>query len=211
MDKNNIEDIYPLAPMQKGILFHTLSAPESGVYVQQSVYTLHGDLDVSAFRRAWQRVVTRHPILRTLFLWEQRDKPLQVVRQRVKLPWMQHDWRGLSPAEQKERLEIFLEADRDRGFELSRAPLMRLFLIQVAEDAYHFIWSRHHLLVDMWSSSLVLKDLCAFHKAFQRGEDLSLEPAPCTETTSLGCGGRICPEPRSSGGKGSKVSRHRLP
>ena len=178
MDKNNIEDIYPLAPMQKGMLFHTLSAPESGVYFQQTVYTLHGDLDVSAFIRAWQRVVERHPILRTLFLWEQRDKPLQVVRQRVKLPWMQHDWRGLSPAEQQERLEVFLEADRDRGFELSRAPLMRLFLIQVAEDAYHFIWSRHHLLLDMWSGSLVLKDVCAFYKAFQQGEDLYLEPAP---------------------------------
>ena len=82
--------------MQKGMLFHTLYAPESGVYFQQTVYTLHGDLDVSAFIRAWQRVVERHPILRTLFLWEQRDKPLQVVRRRVKLPWMQHDWRGLS-------------------------------------------------------------------------------------------------------------------
>ena len=177
MNKNNIEDIYPLTPMQKGMLFHTLSAPESGVYFQQLVYTLHGDFDVSAFIRAWQRVVERHPILRTLFLWEQRDQPLQVVRRRVKLPWVQHDWRGLSPAEQQERLEVFLDADRDRGFELSRAPLMRLSLIQVAEDVYHFIWSRHHLLLDMWSGSLVREEVFAFYQAFQRGEVLHLEPA----------------------------------
>ena len=53
---------------------------------------------------------------------------------------------------------------------------MRLSLIQVAEDVYHFIWSRHHLLLDRWSSSLVLKEVFAFHKAFQQGEDLHLEP-----------------------------------
>jgi len=60
----NIEDVYPLSPMQQGMLFHSLFAPASGVYIQQPNYELHGNLDISAFERAWQ-VVDRHPILRT--------------------------------------------------------------------------------------------------------------------------------------------------
>ena len=178
MDRNNVEDIYsPLAACRRACSSTPCTRPGRACTSQQTVYTLRGDLSVSAFKRAWQQVVERHPILRTLFLWERRDEPLQVVRRRVDLPCVQEDWRGLSPVEQQTRLQAYLEADRDRDFELSRAPLMRLALIRLAEEVFHFIWSRHHLLLDRWSSSLVLREVFAFHQAFQRGEDLHLEPA----------------------------------
>jgi surfactin family lipopeptide synthetase C len=83
--QDKIEAIYPLSPMQQGMLFHTLYTPESGVYFEQLCFTLNGDdrhpgLDVAAFERAWQSLIDRHPALRTVFAWETRDKPLQVVR-----------------------------------------------------------------------------------------------------------------------------------
>src|SRR5215831_8169721 len=131
MTMKNVEDIYPLSPMQQGMLFHTLCAPRSGVYFEQLSCTLQGDLNIPAFHRAWQQVVDRHPILRTCFVWEGLDEPLQIVRQQVQLPWAQHDWQEFSPDEQQERLEVFLQADRERGFELTQAPLLRLALIQV--------------------------------------------------------------------------------
>ena len=177
MSRKNIEDIYSLSPMQEGMLFHTLYAPESGVYFEQTAYTIHGHFNVPAFKQAWERVVERHPILRTLFHWKGRDEALQVVRQRVRLPWTQQDWRGLPPAEQENRLESVLKADRERGFDLSEAPVMRLALIQSAEDAYYFILSRHHLLLDRWSVSIVFKEVFAFYEAFNRGQDLHLEPS----------------------------------
>ncbi len=68
--KPNLEAIYPLSPMQEGLLFHSLYASRSEAYFEQFAYTLHGDLDVQAFKHTWQQVVTYHPILRTLFLWE---------------------------------------------------------------------------------------------------------------------------------------------
>jgi hypothetical protein len=93
----------------------------------------------------------------------------------VSLPWQQHDWRGLSSVEQQEQLEAFIQAERKQGFELSEAPLMRLALIQMDDDVYEFIWSHHHLLLDGWSLSLVLKEVFAFYEAFCQGQDLHLK------------------------------------
>ena len=162
--------------MQQGMLFHSLYAPESGVYFEQLSCTLRGDLDIPAFERAWQRVVDRHPVLRTSFVWKQLDKMLQVVHRRVKLPLEQQDWRGLPPAEQTARLEALLQRERRRGFDLSQAPLIRLALIRTAEDAYYFVWNHHHILLDGWSQPLLLKEVFAFYEAFRRGQDLHLEP-----------------------------------
>src|SRR5215213_3271851 len=100
-NRQTVEDIYPLAPLQQGMLFHSLSAPASGVYVEQVQCVLRGELNVSAFERAWQAVVARHPALRTAFVWEDLDEPMQAVRREVKLPWDWQDWRGYAADEQQ--------------------------------------------------------------------------------------------------------------
>ena len=87
----NIEDIYELSPMQAGMLFDTLYAPESSVYTTQISLTFDGTLDPDAWRRAWQRVLERHPALRTAFYWDGLAKPLQVVHAQVELPWETQD------------------------------------------------------------------------------------------------------------------------
>jgi len=182
MNGENIEDIYELSPMQHGLLFHTLAAPNSGVYFEQLSCTLQGNLDIAAFKRAWQKVVDRHPILRTAFYWQDLDRPYQVVYREVDLPIAQQDWRELSAIEQQQRLEVFLQSDRDRGFELSQAPLMRLALIRLADDTYQFIRSHHHILLDGWSWSLLWKEIHAFYQAFSQNRDLNLElPRPYRE------------------------------
>lgn len=177
MSKRNIEAVYPLSPMQQGMLFHSLYAPESGVYFEQLSCTLRGALDVRAFERAWQRVVERHPVLRTSFVWKRLDKTLQVVHRRVRLPLEQQDWRGLSPAKQEARLEAFLQAERSRGFNLAQAPLVRLALMRTGENGHRFVMSHHHLLLDGWSLPLLMKEVMTFYEAFSRGRELYLEPS----------------------------------
>ena len=169
-----IEDIYPLSPMQQGLLFHALYDPKSQLYFEQYSCTVQGHLDFSAFQRAWQQVVDRHSALRASFCWEGLSKPVQVIRRRVPLTCQRQDWRDLSADEQETQLGIFLEADRERGFDLSRAPLIRLALLQLADTQYQFIFSHHHLLFDGWSLPLILKEVFASFEAFQRGEDLAL-------------------------------------
>lgn len=172
--RSNIEDIYPLSPMQQGMLFHTLYAPASGVYCEQWQCLLHGRLQVVALQHAWQHVVERHQVLRTTFHWENRAEPFQVVHRRVEVPWQQYDWRTLCPQEQAQRLEAFLTADRTQGFALAQAPLLRLTLIQMAEDVYQLVWTYHHLLLDGWSLPVLLKEVFQCYEALCAGRELHL-------------------------------------
>ena len=76
--KKNVEAIFPLSPMQEGMLFHSLSDKDSGLYVEQSACTLAGDLDPAALRRAWEGVLSRHSVLRASFHWEEVERPVHI-------------------------------------------------------------------------------------------------------------------------------------
>ena len=162
--------------MQQGMLFHTIYASGSNVYFTQFCCTLKGQLDIQNLERAWQQTVNRHPTLRTSFLWEGLDQPVQVVSRQVSMPLTQHDWRAFSETEQHQRLADFVSTDRQRGFELSKPPLMRLALFQLANEAFHLVWSCHHILMDGWSLGLLMGELIAFYEAARRRQQPAFEP-----------------------------------
>ncbi|GMU11502.1 non-ribosomal peptide synthetase [Corallococcus caeni] len=173
-----LEDLYPLSPMQQGMLFHTLLEPASGAYFEQRSWSFHSALDLGALKQAWEDVIAHHPVLRTSFFWQGLESPLQAVHARVTLPWSELDWRGLSSGEQQARLETFLAEDRARGFELAHAPLMRLALIRTEEQAWRLVWSFHHLLTDGWSSALLRKAVFTRYAALAQGKAPALEKGP---------------------------------
>jgi len=175
MSRKNIEAIYPLSPMQQGILFHTIYAPGSGDYIIQLSCRCEGKLDVAAFKRAWAQVITRNSVLRTSFVWQRQGEPLQVVHRQVELVIDVHDWRGMEEAEQQKQLQMQLADDRRRGFDLQRAPLMSVQLAQTGEQSYWFVWSAHHLLMDGWSLPLLLKEVFSYYEAYSQGRELQLE------------------------------------
>ncbi len=162
--------------MQQGMLFHSVAAPESGVYLVHLGYVLKGSLDVSAFAQAWKHVFERHPILRTSFHFEGLDKPVQVVHRDVELPLVQHDWRALAEDEQEAQLASWLEGERRRGIPLDLAPLSRFSLLRTGQQSYRFFWSFHHILMEGWSASLVLSDVFAAYRALLAGGQPQLEP-----------------------------------
>jgi amino acid adenylation domain-containing protein/non-ribosomal peptide synthase protein (TIGR01720 family) len=175
--QREVEDLYPLSPLQEGMLYHALDAPGSGVYVQQVTCDLHGDLDLDAFRRAWERVAERHTVLRTAFAWRDLPAPMQLVRPRVPVAIACLDWGDVPAAERAARLHDWLEEDRRRGLQLTEAPVMRLTLVRGGPRLHHFVWTYHHLLLDGWSLPAVLDEVLAFFRAFSGGEDLDL-PRP---------------------------------
>lgn len=172
-----IEDAYALSPLQQGMLFNALSEPGSGVDIEQLCCELRESLDVETLQRAWQRVVARHPALRTSLRWQDLAEPLQEVHSQVDLPWEEHDWRKISGSSRDERLAAFLNEDRRRGFDLMRAPLFRLSLLRHGDAAFHLIWTVHHTALEGRSIALVIAEAFAFYEAFCQGRELS-PPAP---------------------------------
>ncbi|WP_394838601.1 amino acid adenylation domain-containing protein [Pendulispora rubella] len=170
----DVEDIYPLSPLQQGLLFHVLYEPDTGVYLEQLWMTLTGSLDEGRLRAAWDRVIERHPALRTGFVWDGLDEPMQIVvpAGSARAAWQQGDWRGLDTAERDARLQRFLAEDRTEAFPLAEPPLMRLALFRTGEREHLLVWTIHHLVVDGWSLPLILREVGAYYE--HRGATLAL-------------------------------------
>lgn len=177
MDKKNIETIYALSPAQQGMLYETLSAPTSGIHIEQLLCTLEGELDVSAFEHAWQWAMNRHAILRTGFVWENLAEPLQVVFRQVRVPLEQFEWGALSTQEQQARIDDYLKEDRQRRFKFAHAPVMRLALFHLSSDKYYFLWTVHHILMDGWCNALVVNEVLSCYQALSNKRTFSLKPA----------------------------------
>jgi phthiocerol/phenolphthiocerol synthesis type-I polyketide synthase E len=165
------EDVYPLSPLQQGLLYHSLEAPETGRYLEQMSCTLTGEIDLDAFELALQRAADRHAVLRTSFLWEDLERPLQVVHTRVRLPLFLEDWRGRSEAEQGQAFAALRIADRERGFDVTTAPLLRVTLCRVTDDSWRLLSTHHHLLLDGWSSVRVVTEVLTTFNLLISGGD----------------------------------------
>src|SRR5437868_11202666 len=171
----DLEDAYPLSPMQQGLLFHVLHEPGTEEYFEQFSCRLRGKLEPEIFRKAWNRVVNRHTLLRTAFCWEHLRGVAQIVMRRVTLEWQDIDWRTRLTDEADAGLDDFLKADRRRGFSLGEAPLMRIALIRLADDEHELVWSHHHLLLDGWSAPIVVREVFAVYNGYITGSEIDLE------------------------------------
>ena len=174
----SIQDIYPLSPMQQGMIFHAMNEPHSGVYIQQMKLVVQGKLSTEAFTQSWQYILDRHAALRTCFFVDDSKEPVQVVCQGVKLPVAVHDCRHFSSEQQQKVLCEYIQQDRKRGFDPQKAPLMRFAIFQSKEETSHIIWTFHHALMDGWNLSLLIKEFLTFYEALLQGGPIPALPQP---------------------------------
>jgi amino acid adenylation domain-containing protein/non-ribosomal peptide synthase protein (TIGR01720 family) len=175
-NNRQIEDIYPLTPMQRDMLFHRLRHFEPNLYFLHLTVVLRG-LNVPAFEKAWQWTVDRHPNLRTTFVWEGLNEPLQLVHRQVAMQFQQADWRPLSAEQQEEQLNDYVLELRRQGCELKQAPHTRLALFRITDDDYQFAWSFNYMLQDGWSFPLIMSDVLTCYDALCAGQVIEKEKA----------------------------------
>jgi amino acid adenylation domain-containing protein len=172
-------DVYPLTPMQAGMLFHSLMAPGSGMYIQQMGCTIDGDLDANAFEASWRLAMSRHAILRTSFRLEDGDEPVQLVHAAsglsVPIQWL--DWQQFEPTARQMRLSALLSGQRRIGFPPEQPPLFSVTVIRTAAACHELVVAFHHALLDGWSMSTLLDDFFAGYAAYRAGTEPVLAPA----------------------------------
>nr|ACX33962.1 putative non-ribosomal peptide synthetase [uncultured bacterium RM35] len=153
-----LDDLYPLTPLQEGILFHALLEPGGSHYCVQLDLALEGALDFDRLQQAWDETLGAHPALRASFLWEGVPEPLQVVRRLVRIPTERIDARSMAVDGDAWIVERARD-ERRRGFALDAAPAMRLLLVRTGDRSHRLIWTFHHILLDGWSVPLVLEEV----------------------------------------------------
>jgi amino acid adenylation domain-containing protein/non-ribosomal peptide synthase protein (TIGR01720 family) len=170
-----IDRLYPLSPLQEGLLYTAIKNPESDRYLVQSVYELTGKLDTTILQSAWQYVVDQYAVLRTGFIWEDVDQSLQYVIKHKMLDWQIYDWSAIPKEQEDLYLEKYLALDRRSLFDLHQSHLMRVRLIHWDNSNKHtLIWTLHHILADGWSMPLILRDVWSAYEQIYTNKIVSL-------------------------------------
>ncbi|MDG1462419.1 MAG: amino acid adenylation domain-containing protein [Gammaproteobacteria bacterium] len=169
-DDKPVDDIYPLTPLQQGMLFHSLLDNSSDVYLASFNWLLEGRLDVPLFEKAWNLIINQHSSLRSATQWQGIKTPVQVVYDNVSVPFDVEDWTNFEPLEQEARLAKWFNADRNKRFDLASAPLTRVTLLQMGDTTYRMIWSFHHMIMDGWSVPLVIREVFSAYEALAKDQ-----------------------------------------
>ncbi|MFK4344540.1 MULTISPECIES: non-ribosomal peptide synthase/polyketide synthase [unclassified Paenibacillus] len=171
-----IEDVYKLTPMQKGMLFHSLLEPDSSSYFEQATFELRGSFDVDTFFESFQALVQRHAILRTSFYNNIGDLPLQVVFKQRPIPLHYVDLRAATLQEQEAQIKAYTAEDMAKGFSLAEDPLMRVTVLQTEQSSL-VLWSFHHIVMDGWCIPIITQELFDYYSAMRQQVQPVLPPA----------------------------------
>ncbi|MFI2238156.1 amino acid adenylation domain-containing protein [Streptomyces chrestomyceticus] len=175
MSKPGLADIWPLAPMQKGMLFHALyDAEATDIYRGQVVLDLDGPLDTDALRSAGHALLRRHPTLRAGFRTLKSGDTVQIVPQRADLPWQELDLRPVPADRREDALDEAVHAEWTRRFDLAAPPLLRLTAIRVGDTRTRVVLTVHHILCDGWSTSIIANELVELYR--NGGDEHALPP-----------------------------------
>jgi amino acid adenylation domain-containing protein len=189
----NIADMFALTPMQEGMLFHYLQAPQGDAYFEQLRLTISGEIQQPAFEGAWKAVIRTNEMLRTVFRWEKVREPVQVILKEVDLKPVYYDLTHPGPT-----VEEVMARDRQEKFDLRRVPF-RVTLCKLTKNRYEMIISHHHILYDGWSNHIILRE---FFRAY---EDLAAHREPVRPVkTGFGAFVRWLKDPQNQDPKGQR-------
>jgi len=170
MKKENLKDIYPMSPLQEGLLFHTLfHQGDQTAYVEQFSYRIEGDFDADLFLQSWQELVQRHDILRTVFEYEKTKQPCQIVLKQMQADARFIDLSDLEENSQQEKLENLRQNERETPFDPQAGKLARMCVVRLTPQRHEILRTHHHILLDGWSSAILLQELMEIYSAKRQG------------------------------------------
>jgi iturin family lipopeptide synthetase B len=169
VEPGNLKAVYPLSPLQEGMLFHSLLEKNGTAFFEQFSFDLLGKLDLGAFEQSWNHLFDGFDVFRTAFSHRSWDKPVQVVLKKRPIEFSVADLTGQTKAEMEAGFKAFKLADRRQGFDLSRDVLMRVRVFECGHGRNHVVWSHHHIIMDGWSCGIMVDTLLKAYAAIKAG------------------------------------------
>ena len=173
-----VTDIYPLSPIQQGLHFHALYNPESEAYVLLSMFKISGKIDEETLRKSWQYAIDQFDVLRTGVIWEGVEAPMQYVQNDIQVPWTSLNYSQCQQQEFDKKITQLIAEQYRMGFDLTKAPLMRLNYIKSPSGSVYLIWTYHHIILDGWSGPLILRTVKNAYRALIANQMLETEQRP---------------------------------
>ncbi|QYK69501.1 D-alanine--D-alanyl carrier protein ligase [Paenibacillus sp. S02] len=164
-----IENIYSLTPMQKGMWFHNVLDRQTAAYFEQTRFTMRGALDVQLFERSWMELAKRHLVLRANFVKGPAGEPLQIIYRDKPVGFEYEELLHLQVDEKQAYLDKKAEDDKRRGFDMEYDALVRVTILRTEEQSYHVLWSFQHILMDGWCLAQLTQELFEIYSALTSG------------------------------------------
>lgn len=170
LNKNNIENIFSLIPIQEGILYHYLLDKEQNYYLEQLKLSLTGNINYDLFEQAWITVINNNEMLRTVFRWEKLKNPIQIVlkQSEFKINFIDFSNKKL----QQNDINYVIEEDRNKGFDLNYVPF-RITLCKLNDVKWVMIITHHHIIYDGWSTGIILKEFFEVYHGLIENKDIT--------------------------------------
>jgi len=176
-----VEDVYPLTPLQRHMLDYYLRDKQGegvpGLFVNQVRMRLALDVShVPLLIRAFRHLTEVYPYLRTAFMWEGIEEPVQVVHKNAPVDIQCFDWSHLPPGERDRRIEDFLARDHYRGFERDNPTGDRITVIAVSPSESLLVKTSDLMRVDGWSAMIITAKLFEYMRGLSTGNEQKMEP-----------------------------------
>ncbi|APO47192.1 hypothetical protein BS614_26170 [Paenibacillus xylanexedens] len=166
MSRVEIDNIYPLTPMQKGILYDSLVQKNPKAYILQITQNVHGRVNQNVLKKSFELLIAKHEALRTVIIHDRLGDPLQVVlkSRNADFSWLNLDYASY---------QVYLSEDITRGFNVMKDPLIRMSVVELSEGHFKFVWTWHHIIMDGWCIGILIKDFMKFYY------DDGVDPSQC--------------------------------
>lgn len=175
--KSSVETIYPLSYMQQGLLMHHLSDDKDQGFLNTEC-ALKGNFKLDIFKEACAIVTKRHEVLRATIHWKNLEKPVQVIHKEKEIDITYLDWEKLSEEEQQSKWKALKDTFASEGAPLEKGALLNISIIKLSGNLHKFLWPMHHILLDGWSGSLLIKDILYCYNTIYNDNTVTLRPLP---------------------------------
>ncbi|MEJ8545005.1 non-ribosomal peptide synthase/polyketide synthase [Brevibacillus borstelensis] len=174
--QENIAKIYPLTPLQEGMLFHSVKDENSNAYYLQIFATIEGDFQLSLLEQSIIKLIEHYDVLRTVFVYQNLQRPRQIVFKQRTTKVHFEDISHLAADRQKEIVKAYSLQQQQQGFDLSKDILMRAAVFRTGEQTYQFVWAFHHIIVDGWGLGVLIDKLLTYYAALKKHGSIPAEP-----------------------------------